>query len=56
MAVACEGVCYREQPNGCIALELQARALCSRLVAKLHLTDEPKRGPGRPPNLSSGRY
>ncbi|WFU53022.1 hypothetical protein QA639_25455 [Bradyrhizobium pachyrhizi] len=38
------------KPNGCIALELQARALCARLIGKLHLTDEPKRGPGRPPN------
>jgi hypothetical protein len=31
------------KPNGCIALELQARALCAWLVGKLHLTDEPKR-------------
>jgi hypothetical protein len=37
------------KPNGCIALELQARALCARLIGKLHLSDEPKRPPGRPP-------
>jgi hypothetical protein len=43
------------KPNGCIALELQARALCARLVGKLHLTDEPRRGPGRPPNIGPGR-
>jgi hypothetical protein len=35
--------------NPLIALELQARALLARLLGKLHLSDEPKRGPGRPP-------
>jgi hypothetical protein len=44
------------KPNGCIALELQARALCARLISKLHLTDEPKRGPGRPANIRPGRW
>jgi hypothetical protein len=44
------------KPNGCIALELQSRALCARLMGKLHLTDEPKRGPGRPPNKGRGPW
>ncbi|MFH0297221.1 P27 family phage terminase small subunit [Bradyrhizobium sp. 31Argb] len=45
------------KPNGCIALELTARALCSRLIGKLHLSDEPKRDrPGRPPNNAPGHY
>jgi hypothetical protein len=44
------------KPNGCIALELRARALCARLIGKLHLSDEPKRGPGRPPNIGPGRW
>jgi hypothetical protein len=41
-----------QKPNGCIALELQARALCARLIGKLHLSDEPKRSPGRPATRS----
>ena len=44
------------KPNGCIALELQARGLCARLLGRLHLSDEPKRGPGRPPNIGPGRW
>jgi len=44
------------KPNGCIALELQARALCARLIGKFHLSDEPKRGPGRPANIGPGRW
>jgi phage terminase small subunit len=50
-----ETVAGSMKPNGCIALELQARALCARLIGKLHLSDEPKRGPGRPPNVG-GRW
>jgi phage terminase small subunit len=41
--------------NPLIALELQARSLCARLIGKLHLSDEPKRL-GRPPNAGAGRW
>jgi phage terminase small subunit len=35
--------------NPCIALELQARALCARLLDRLNPAED-KRGPGRPAN------
>jgi P27 family predicted phage terminase small subunit len=35
--------------NPLLVIELQARALLARLLGKLNLKDEPKRGPGRPP-------
>ena len=40
--------------NPLLMCELQARALVARLLGKLSLSNEPKRGPGRPPNKSSG--
>jgi hypothetical protein len=36
--------------NPLIMAELQARSLVARLLDKLKLGNEPKRGPGRPPN------
>ena len=42
--------------NPLIMAELQARALCARLMGKLNLNNEPKRPPGRPPNGKPGRY
>jgi hypothetical protein len=40
--------------NPLIALELQARALLARLLGRLDLSDEPRRGPGRPANRRHG--
>jgi hypothetical protein len=39
--------------NPLLMVELQARALCARLLDKL-VPDESKCGPGRPPNLRPG--
>jgi hypothetical protein len=42
--------------NPLLMCELQARALVARLLGKLNLSNEPKRGPGRPPNSKPGHY
>jgi hypothetical protein len=40
--------------NPLLMCELQARALVARLIGKLKLDNEPKRGPGRPPRKGAG--
>jgi hypothetical protein len=40
--------------NPLIMAELQARGLVARLLGRLNLNNEPKRGPGRPPNKGRG--
>jgi hypothetical protein len=40
--------------NPLLMVEITARALCARLIGKLNLDNEPKRGPGRPPRKGGG--